>query len=106
MKERELRKHSHCDACRNLIGACGMPLLWRVTVERYGIDMRAVRRQDGLAAVLGSPFLAQAMGPDEDMAVRLMTVTLTVCEACGMDQKLVLLALAKAEQAEEAVLRG
>lgn len=86
MKEAELRQHLTCDACRNKIGHTGLPLFWRVTVERFGVDLRAVRCQDGLAAFLGSPALASVMGHDEDVAVPLIDPpqVLTLCEACAM----------------------
>ena len=87
MKESELRQCTKCGLCGQLIGASGLPLFWRVTVERYGIDMHAVRRQDGLAAFMGSSELAAVMGADEDLARPMMEpVTLTVCEPCGMAQ--------------------
>lgn len=109
MKEAELRKHAVCDICRQPIGHTGLPLFWRVTVERFGIDLRAVRRQDGLTAMLGgNAMIAQHMGANEDMAKSLMTVVLTVCESCAMEQSLTTTALLRAEAAEatEAGLRG
>jgi len=85
MREAELLKHATCSLCSKKIGHTGMPLFWRVTVERFGIDLRAVRRQDGLAQMLGNTVLAAVMGPAEDMAQPVMDpVALTVCEACAM----------------------
>lgn len=86
MKEAELRKYAKCSICGRLIGHTGLPLFWTVRIERFGIDMRAVQRQDGLSAFLGSASLAGVMGPNEDMAQRLMEpVTLSVCETCATD---------------------
>jgi len=69
---------------RRLVGASGLPLFWRVRIERYGIDLAAVQRQTGLALLLGNSALALAMGPDEEMTTPLMEpVMLTVCEKCG-----------------------
>lgn len=89
MKEAELRKHTDCTVCGGKITAAGVPLFYRVTIERFGIDLRAVRRQSGLAQFLGgSPqavAIAEAMGPDEDMAQAMMEPTVvTVCETCSM----------------------
>lgn len=97
MKERELRAHSDCSLCGNKIGHTGLPLFWRLTVERFGIDVNAVRRQDGLTAVLGGHVaIAQAMGPDDDMATPLMEpLTLTVCESCACHSGLPVAALAE-----------
>lgn len=70
-------------------------MFWRVRIERQGIDMAAVRRQTGLAMVLGSAALAMVLGPDEDLTTPLMEpVTLTVCETCGtQDTSIAYLAL-------------
>lgn len=86
MKERELANHTTCNLCNRLITSCGLPLFWRVKVERFGLDARAMRKQAGLGMMLGSPALAEIMGTDADMAKSMMDeVTLTVCEGCAMD---------------------
>lgn len=83
MKEAELRQHSTCCLCMKPIGASGLPLFWRVPVERFGVNLAAVKRQDGLGAFLGSPALAAVMGPGEDLAKPVMEpVTATICETC------------------------
>jgi hypothetical protein len=49
-----------------------------------GVDAGRVRRQDGLAALLGSPGLAQVMGADEELTVPLgAPVEVTICETCA-----------------------
>jgi hypothetical protein len=87
MKERELRQHLTCHLCNQKIMASGLPLFWRVTVERFGLDLQAIQRQSGLEAMFnGNAFIAAAMGPDEDMATSMMEpVVLTVCETCGVN---------------------
>lgn len=86
MKQAELLKHSTCVVCNRPNGACGLPLFWRVTIERFGIDLRAVQRQDGLAQFMGHSGLAAIMGPDEDMASPVMEPkTATVCEDCALN---------------------
>ena len=84
MKRDELLQHTTCDLCHQKIGMSGLPLFWRLRVERFGINMQAVRRQDGLGAFIGHHGIAAAMGPDEDMAERITDATLTVCEPCAM----------------------
>lgn len=85
MRERELREHTTCSVCQKPIGHTRLPLFWRVHIERFGIDLNAVRRQDGLAAMLGSATLAAAMGPDEQMAKPVMEpATITLCETCAL----------------------
>lgn len=96
MKAAELRKHVTCALCERPIGHSGMPLFWRVRVERFGVDLQAVRRQDGLGAFLGSNALASVMGPDEDLAAPVMEpVLLTVCEPCALEQRVVTTAMMK-----------
>lgn len=85
MKEKELRKHTTCSMCGGKVMASGLPLFWRVTVERFGIDLRAIQRQQGLTMVLGgNAAIAAAMGPDEDLATAIGDAEIvTVCEPCG-----------------------
>lgn len=84
MKEKELRECSTCGICGNKIGKSGMPMFWRVRIERLGLKLDAIQRQTGLAMMLGGHGgIAAAMGPDEEMTVPLGDpVTLTVCETC------------------------
>lgn len=92
MKEQELRKHAICSLCGKKIGESKLPLFWRVTVERFGIDMRVVDRQQGLTMMLGGHAgLAQIMGPDEEMANPLMghPVVLIICGNCATEQRCV-----------------
>lgn len=87
MKEAELRRYATCSMCGQKIGHTGLPLFWRVTVERFGIDHAAVARQQGLAMFLGNAAIAGVMGPDETMAQPVMDpVTLSVCETCVIEQ--------------------
>ncbi len=47
----------------------GIPLFMRITVERLGIDRRAVERARGMELMIGgNALLANIMGPDEDLA--------------------------------------
>lgn len=86
MKEAELRKHTTCSLCHKPIGHTKLPLFFRVTVERFGIDVTAVQRQAGLGFMLG-PDLASVMGPDETMAKPVMDPkVLTVCETCACER--------------------
>lgn len=106
MNERYLRKHAVCSLCEEPIGHTGLPLFWRVTVERFGLDMRAVQQQDGLAAMLNSPALAQIMGPDREMAKAMMDpVVLTVCELCASKPSAICMdALSAAEKRSDALI--
>jgi hypothetical protein len=91
MKENELRKHAKCSVCGKGIAHTGTPFFWTLTVNRYGVDMGAVRRNKAVADYFGGghngSVLAGALGEDEDMAKKVMdTVTLTLCENCAMER--------------------
>ena len=85
MKEKELREAADCALCGKKIGASGIPMFWRVTIERHGVKLDAVQRQQGLTMMLGGHAgLAMVMGADEEMTIPMMDpVTITVCEDCG-----------------------
>ena len=89
MKERELREIAKCALCHQPFGHEGLPLFWRVKIERYGVDLAAVQRQTGLAMMFnGNGAIAAVMGPDEDMAKRIGDSTeFTVCEKCALSQE-------------------
>lgn len=85
MKEKELRQHAQCSLCGEKILSAGLPLFYRITIERFGVDLRAIQRQQGLTMMLGgNAAIAAAMGPDEEMTLPLMEpASITVCETCS-----------------------
>lgn len=87
MKEQELRQHATCSLCRKKILEDGIPFFYRVTIEQFEIDLQAVRRKSGLGMMLNG-YLAQVMGPDEDMAKPVNEInTLAVCAMCASDER-------------------
>lgn len=102
MKEDELRSVATCALCKKKIGAVGVPLFWRVTVERFGLDAGAIQRVAGMEQFFrGNVALARVFGADEDVARPVMEpVRLTVCEAC-CTQSTCIAALAEARPAAE-----
>jgi hypothetical protein len=103
VKRAELLQHAKCNVCGKGIGASCLPLFWRVTIERFGVDLPAVKRQDALGAFMGNQAIAAVMGPNEDLAKPVMDpVTLTVCETCAVGRDLPVAALSEvATQREE-----
>lgn len=97
MKRAELLKHATCNLCGKPVGHTGIPLFWKVTVERFGVDLRAVQRQDALGTFVGSQILGAVMGPDEDLAKPMMDkpAIATVCEACGTGKQTMVAILAE-----------
>ena len=95
MKEKELRDLAVCAGCGNKVGHTGLPLFYKVTVERFGIDMKAVSRQDGLGAFLGGQYgIAHVMGPHEDLAKEIGDPSVvSICENCGNEGKVCIAAL-------------
>lgn len=64
MKRNEFK---NCAGCNRGVMAGGI-IFYRVQVEMFGIDVRAVERQHGLEMMIGNPAIAQMMGPDADLA--------------------------------------
>ena len=82
----ELRKFANCGVCDNKILSSGIPMFWRVTLERFGVEMKAVDRQQGLTMFMGgSALLANVMGADEEMTTSMLDqpIRFTVCEKCA-----------------------
>jgi hypothetical protein len=85
MLEAELRASAKCASCGKGFGHTGLPLFWRLKVERWGVMADAVRRQAGLEMLVGSTQLAEVFSPGEAMAAEVMQpVTMTFCETCIM----------------------
>ena len=95
MKQTELRP---CCLCGKGLMHTGLPLFWRVSIERMGVDMNAVRRQAGLEQMLGSPALAFHMGLQEDLAkpVDEQPTTGLVCEECAINGAVCVASLSEA----------
>lgn len=86
MKEVELRSAAVCAHCEKKIGECGMPMFYRIKIERHLLNLAAIQRQRGLAQFLsGNDRLAQVMGPDEEMTCDLLEHSreITICESCS-----------------------
>lgn len=62
----------------------GLPLFYRVKMQRFGVDLRAVQEQHGLEMMLGNAALASIMGPDRDIATPITEeFTVLLCENCA-----------------------
>lgn len=102
MKETQLREVAKCALCGEKIGHAKVPLFWRVRIERWGLKMDALRRQQGLTMFLGGhAVLAGVMGPDEDMAEKIFTTEITVCEICATNERLPVMVMAEKRGSEE-----
>ena len=86
MKLSDIKK---CAKCGKGVMHTGLPLFWRVTIERFGIDKAACDRRHGLETFFGGGHvgarLAGVMGPDEDIAKPIVDAkVLILCEDCAM----------------------
>jgi hypothetical protein len=102
IKQRDLQP---CRLCGRGVMHAGAVTFHRVTVERFVVNVPAVRRQHGLELMVGP--LAQFMGPDRDLAqshddLRHMAL---VCETCAAALQLSVFELTERLQTREAVTR-
>lgn len=76
-----------CAGCGKGVMHTGLPLFYRVRVERMGVDRTAAQRQHGLEQFLGSVALADVMGDGAPVASPLANAPceLLLCEACAVD---------------------
>lgn len=96
-REEELRDAAKCALCGKGFGHTGLPLFWRVRIQRFGLNAAAANRQQGLAMILGgNGRLALVMGADEVMAREIEGFEFTVCETCACETSLPVAALAEA----------
>lgn len=95
MKQSEFQP---CALCGKGVMHAGSPIFHRVTIEAMGIDLNAVRRQDGLERMMGHPGLAHIMGEDADLAVEMDRLQGLVCLQCAIHGSVAHLAEALAEK--------
>ena len=88
MREDELRESANCDECGKGFLHTGLPTFYRITVERYIVDIKALQRQAGLTVMLdGHAALARIMGPNERLAKKIWEpVKITLCENCSTNE--------------------
>ena len=83
---REVRRSEikPCALCRKPLMHTGVPLFWRVTVERFGVDAQAVRTVAGLETHFGgNTALANVFAGDPAIGKSICEpVHLLVCEDC------------------------
>ena len=73
-----------CALCKKGVLHGGVPIFFRVTVERFGVDLRAVQREHGMELAMGSPVLAAVFSDGRPLANRMnLPGTLTVCMDCA-----------------------
>lgn len=74
-----------CACCGKGVMHTGLPLFYRVTIERMGVDSQAVQRQHGLEMMLGGQAkIAHVMGENADMGLPIGAARKgLLCEKCA-----------------------
>lgn len=79
-----------CAACGKGVMHTGMPLFWRVRIERMGVDLKAAQRQHGMESFFGGNVaLADVFSDGAPIAQSLegSCTTLLLCENCAMEEQ-------------------
>jgi len=85
MNEKELIEKSKCAGCGKPFGHTGLPLFWRLKIERIGVRVDALRRHDAMATFLGSRELAGVFSTESTLTDPVMeAVEITLCEECAL----------------------
>jgi hypothetical protein len=82
-----------CPMCGKGLMHNGLPLAWKITMHRLGIDVNAVRREQGLEMLMGgSVALARAFSPNSEFGLEIeKPITVMVCEPCALDDRIVIM---------------
>lgn len=83
LKRRDIKP---CALCGQGVMHNNLLTFYRVSLEHYVVDLDAISRQHGFEQFMGNPAIAQAMGPDADLAKQLpgRDGPVTVCCSCAM----------------------
>lgn len=75
-----------CAICRKGVMHTGLPLFWRVHIERMGVDMKAAQRQHGMEQFFGGAVAIADVFNDGASIGKPMDEgkTVLVCETCAM----------------------
>ena len=80
MKQKDLTK---CAFCGKGMMHNGCIQFFEITISRYMVKLGAVRQQAGLEMMIGGQ-LAEAMGPNEDMATKIGKPSRSlICNDCA-----------------------
>lgn len=81
-----------CDMCGKGLMHSGLPLFWRVHIERMGVDVQAVQRRAGMEQFFGGgaggSLLAGVMGDGAPLASPFNQSSLLLCEPCAIERHL------------------
>lgn len=93
-----------CDCCGKPLCHQGLPIFWRVRLERMAVDRRAAEQHLGLTIMMRSPALASVFTGHQPIANPMFEKPqeLLICEECAIGKPLPILVLAQtADEREE-----
>ena len=76
---------SPCMICRRPITGTGRPVFYRLNVQYCGLHAKAIMERGGLAMMLGSIVLADAMGAHAAPVVEMTRGTANLCLSCAQE---------------------
>lgn len=80
MKQRDFKP---CACCGKGMAGGGVHF-YRVKIEQLILNPGAIQQQHGLEMMIGNAAIAQAMGPDNDLATPFATAEVLICGECGI----------------------
>ena len=96
-----------CAGCGRGVAHTGLPLFWRVKLERMGINHRAVQQADAMERYMGGAVALARVFEDPEIAKPIEGIeakTVLVCEQCAIAPNKPLALLA--EQTDEAEVKA
>lgn len=83
MKQNEFTKCANCG--KGMLHA-GSPFFYRAELSLLHINASAVQRQHGLETMMGGNGpIATALGPNEDLAQAINTISILLCSSCAIN---------------------
>lgn len=101
LKRSQIEKVIRCIRCGKKLGHALTFMVLRL--DRFMFNHRAIQRQHGLELVVGNAAIAQALGPDEELAVAIVDrpVEVGVCQDCTIEPMILAGVLERALELEE-----
>lgn len=89
-----------CAMCGKGLMHTGLPLVWKITMHRLGLDVNALRREQGLEMMMGGAApLARAFSPNNEFGLEIeKPITVMVCEPCALEQRVVIMCASQDEK--------
>lgn len=98
MKAGDFKK---CAICGKGMMHTGLPLFWRVRIQRMGIDVREVERAHGMEQFMGGNVAIARVFHDPDVGIPIREpIEVLLCETCATESHPLALLAESAEPSE------